>query len=262
MRITFFSLLLICCSNAGNQGIALTITESSAVVAGDSAGIDIAGRFATPDSFTRTYSDSNSFGYYLRQLRLKAEGAEVSLYNGEIKSGENIYCAVIDMEISPKDLQQCADAVMRLRGEFLFKMKRYSEISFRFLGDGLMHSYLSYAGSDRTYKTFRKYMDHVFNYANTASLKKQLKPKVYAEMEIGDVLIQSGNPFGHAVIVVDMCKNNKGEKMYMLAQSYMPAQETQILINPADSTPWYPLTDEYEIHTPEWRFRKTDLMTW
>lgn len=262
MRITFISLILICCSNAGNTGMSETLPDNGIVAVKDSASFNIKDRFATPDSFTRTYADSNSFGFYLRHLRLKSEGAQVSLYNGEIKPGENVYCAVVDMEITSKDLQQCADAIMRLRGEFLFKKKRFSEISFRFLGDGQMHAYLSYAGSDRTYKTFRKYMDHVFNYANTSSLKKQLKPKVYAEMEIGDVLIQSGNPFGHAVIVADMCMNNRGEKMYMLAQSYMPAQETQILINPADSTPWYPLSGGFEIQTPEWRFRQTDLMTW
>jgi hypothetical protein len=48
--------------------------------------------------------------------------------------------------------------------------------------------------------------------------------------------------------------------MYMLAQSYMPAQETQILINPNDESlsPWYPLKDG-EIKTPEWTFMSGDL---
>jgi hypothetical protein len=47
----------------------------------------------------------------------------------------------------------------------------------------------------------------------------------------------------------------------MLAQSYMPAQETQILINPNDSTnsPWYSFNESTDIITPEWNFTINDL---
>ena len=76
-------------------------------------------------------------------------------------------------------------------------------------------------------------MDYIFAYANTASLREELKTVKIDSMQIGDVFIQKGRPFGHAVIVVDMAKNDStAQKLYMLAQSYMPAQETQILINP------------------------------
>ena len=81
------------------------------------------------------------------------------------------------------------------------------------------------------------------------------------DMKIGDVFIQTGNPYGHAVIVVDMAENpDSGEKVYMLAQSYMPAQDIQILVNRKNSlySPWY-LLDENSIETPEWRFNKNDL---
>jgi hypothetical protein len=80
-------------------------------------------------------------------------------------------------------------------------------------------------------------------------------------MKIGDVFIQKGNPYGHAVIVVDMLDNKKTkQKMYMLAQSYMPAQETQILLNPSSTqtSPWYML-EEGVIQTPEWTFNSKDL---
>ena len=81
-------------------------------------------------------------------------------------------------------------------------------------------------------------------------------------MQVGNVLIQSGNPYGHAVIVVDMCLNHQtGEKLFMLAQSYMPAQDTQILCNPNDAklSPWYRLIEGLDIKTPEWRFNCFDL---
>ena len=81
------------------------------------------------------------------------------------------------------------------------------------------------------------------------------------DMKIGNVFIQTGNPYGHAVIVVDMAENpDSGKKVYMLAQSYMPAQDIQILVNRKNSlySPWY-LLDENSIETPEWRFNANDL---
>jgi hypothetical protein len=125
-----------------------------------------------------------------------------------------------------------------------------------------MHGFKAYAKGDYSYKKFRNYMDYVFAYANTASLKKQLKPVPFYNMQAGDVLIQSGNPYGHAVIVTDVCINKKGEKCFMLAQSYMPAQETQILVVPGSTQPWYPKPQSKNIHTPEWTFDTTDLRRW
>ena len=47
----------------------------------------------------------------------------------------------------------------------------------------------------------------------------------------------------------------------MLAQSYMPAQQTQLLINPNDDnlSPWYSLDFGDNLRTPEWIFSKDQL---
>ncbi|XRK14754.1 ribosomal protein S16 [Elusimicrobium posterum] len=104
-------------------------------------------------------------------------------------------------------------------------------------------------------------MDYIFAYANTASLLKQLNPVAdYNDMRPGDVFIQKGNPYGHAVIVLDVAKNAEGKKVFMVGQSYMPAQETQVLVNnnKLSISPWYELGAE-TIVTPEWVFKSTDL---
>lgn len=82
-------------------------------------------------------------------------------------------------------------------------------------------------------------------------------------MNIGDVFIVGGSP-GHAVIVVDMAVNSDGEKIFLLAQSYMPAQQTQILINPMDEdiSPWYSLKRKEKLVTPQWTFDLDMLKTW
>ncbi len=76
-------------------------------------------------------------------------------------------------------------------------------------------------------------------------------------MEIGDVFIQGGSP-GHAVIVVDLVVNSTtGEKRFLLAQSYMPAQDIHVLKNPNSTDSWYSMSEVIE--TPEWTFRSSDL---
>jgi len=223
-------------------------------------GMTIKTRFVVPNGFQRVTSASNSFEEYLQNLPLKPNGSEVLYYNGTVKKNNNVYLAVIDMSVGKADLQQCADAVMRLRGEYLYTQKRYSEIGFSYLKDGKKRMFSQQ--TDKSYNGFMKFMTTTFMYANTRSLKNDLSPKNIWTLQIGDVFIQSGNPYGHAVIVVDKIQNNTTKEIqYLLAQSYMPAQEIQILLNPkkSNSNPWYTLSDTKEIVTPEWTFYTNDL---
>ena len=223
----------------------------------------IISRFCVTEGYSRPALDSQSFGFYLRHLSLKPKGTLVKTYQGVIKENNGIYCAVVDLEIGNRDLQQCADAVMRLRAEYLFSKKKFADIKFKFVADNTWHDYLTYAKSDRTYAKFRAYLDFVFSYANTASLKKQLIQKPFKDINIGDVFVQSGNPYGHAVIVVDIASNGSGAKQFILAQSYMPAQDIQILQNKNDTKPWYDYSNKHnKIYTPEWTFDTADLRTW
>ena len=218
-------------------------------------------RFAPPPGFTRVEAAPDSFAAYLRSLPLKPAGSYVKYYNGLEKENRGVYAAVVDMPISPKDLQQCADAVMRLRGEYLFSQKKFDEIKFNFTSDNKPRYFKDYAKGDYSYAKFLKYMDYVFAFANTASLYKELNPVTdFQDMQPGDVFVQTRKPYGHAEIVVDVAVNDEGKKVYMLAQSYMPAQETQILQNPKDKklSPWYELKDG-AINTPEWTFYPEDL---
>ena len=236
-------------------------------------------RFNTPNGFERINVDENSFAAWLRQLPLKPEGSKVKYYDGSIKEKPGVYLAVVDLPIGTKNLHQCADAVIRLRAEYLYDQKRYDEIRFHFTNGFLAEyskwvegyrikvngnevSWVNSVEPSNTPDTFWKYLETVFTYAGTLSLEKELKAVPINEMQIGDVFIQGGSP-GHAVIVVDMAENLElGEKVFMLAQSYMPAQEIQILKNPSNGilSPWYILEIVDIFQTPEWRFTYNDLM--
>lgn len=216
----------------------------------------------TPKGYKRINTEENSFGNFLRNLELNTEDNKVYLFNGELKYNQNVQFAVLKIDVGKRDLQQCADAVMRLRAEYLYSQKKYSEIHFNFLSDGKPRYFNKYAKGNYSHKKFRNYMNYIFSYANTASLKKELhKVNSINDIKIGDVFIQQGRPFGHAITVMDIAVNENNEKIFMLSQSYMPAQNIHILKNPnnKDFSPWYKINNSGELHTPEWDFTYNDL---
>ncbi|MBI1779775.1 MAG: hypothetical protein HYR66_00090 [Sphingobacteriales bacterium] len=210
-----------------------------------------------PGGFERIKAESNSFTGYLRNLKLKKDNT-VYLYNGSPKRNQSAQYAVLDIPVPKVDLQQCADAVMRIRAEYLFGQKRFSEITFTDNAHGAYSFSPPY-----TKEHFDKYLLLVFANCGTASLSKQLNEvKGYDNIEPGDVLIKGGSP-GHAVIVMDAAINKEGKKAYMLAQSYMPAQDIHILKNPKHpNSPWYFAENDNTIYTPEWVFYKDQLKRW
>ena len=225
-------------------------------------GNNIVTRFHPPEGYERIVVPAHSFAGYLHNLELKPMGSLVLYYDQTPKNTPEVYISVINMEIGTRDLQQCADAVMRLRGEYLFAQQKYNDIHFNFVSDGKPRYFKDYANGDYSYQKFRKYMDYVFSYANTRSLYHEMVPVENIDsIQTGDIFIQTGNPFGHAVIVVDMAiHSSTGKKIFLLAQSYMPAQEIQVLINPQDPeiSPWYE-AKRGALITPEWIFSHTDL---
>src|SRR5262249_28354268 len=82
-----------------------------------------------PDGYVRIGVDKSSFGNWLRGLPLK-KNKTVYLYNGMKKEDQSAQFAVIDISTGDKDLQQCADAVMRFRAEYLFAQCKFEEIIF------------------------------------------------------------------------------------------------------------------------------------
>lgn len=244
----------------------------------NAAGRNIVTRFNLPDGFQRVDVVQRSFAHYLRYLPLKPVGAKVKYYNGTFKENHDVYASVVDMDIGTRDLQQCADAIMRLRAEYFWQKGAYEDIHFNFTNGfrvdyskwragykvrikGNQTTWYKARASATTYKDFRAYMDLIFAYAGTLSLSKELPKVAFETMQIGDIFIQGGSP-GHAIIVVDMAINpTTGKQLFLLAQSYMPAQDIQILQNPMNDTfgPWYSNQFFGDLITPEWRFERTDL---
>jgi hypothetical protein len=214
----------------------------------------------------------DSFPDWLRYLPLKPPGAPVLLFDGRPKSDQTLHAAVIDIDVGRRDLQQCADAVIRLRAEYLYagSPAERASIAFNFTS-GERVAFARWAqgwrpvvaanrvswrrngvrGTDRA--QFAAYLATVFAYAGSHSLERELVPVADpAKARGGDIYIQGGFP-GHAVIVVDAAVDPNGRHVMLLAQSFMPAQSIHVLRNPQGGV-WYDAAAG-DPQTPEWRFR-------
>lgn len=228
-----------------------------------------------PAGFKRLPQPAGSFGAWLRTMRLKSDN-NVYLYNGQLKRNQQAQYAVLDISTGAKDLQQCADAVIRLYAEYLYAGRQWGKIGFH-ATDGTWMDYNSWMKGDRFVlkqnrlvkirkaapcsgdACFSQYLETVFSWAGTLSLSKELLPvKDTRKVLPGDVFIKGGAP-GHAVIVMDVAENSAGERIFLLAQSYMPAQNIHVLKNPASVTPWYPAAFTGKLLTPEWVFDAGEL---
>ena len=98
----------------------------------------------------------------------------------------------------------------------------------------------------------------MFQYAGTASLSKELKPigRCWsADIQAGDVFIKGGFP-GHAEIVVDVAENQQGQRVVLLAQSFMPAQEIEVFPQWLSAS-----ADGTYLVTPAWTFSSPNANT-
>jgi hypothetical protein len=239
----------------------------------DPTGKKLNDRILTPSNYIRVSNQENSFAAFLSEFPVKENGTKVMLYNGKEKNRQDVHAAVLDINIGNKDLQQCADAVMRLRAEYLYKTKQYDKLHFNFT-NGFNAEYKKWmqgyrikikgnkctwylgAKPSNSIESFKAYLEIVFSYAGTLSLSKELKPKKLSDLKAGDVFVLGGSP-GHAVIVMDVAIHQKTkEKIFLVAQSYMPAQNIHVLknFNNEISSPWFQLKEGEILRTPEWDF--------
>lgn len=249
---------------------------------GAPAADSLAARIAPPAGFARMPVEPASFAAWLRGLPMKPAGAPVLLHTGLPKPRQDVHAAVIDIDVGKRDLQQCADAAMRLRAEWLYAAGRAGEIAFNDSGAGKPIAFARWAAGERPhasgralswargaapdagYASFRRYLDAVFTWAGTYSLEREMVRKPVDRLAAGDLFIKGGFP-GHAVLVADVVENRAtGERRFLLLQSFMPAQEMHVLQNPrsADGSPWYGLDFGEQLVTPEWVFSRESLRAW
>ncbi len=240
-------------------------------------GMTLETRFAEPEGFSRVQGEEGSLLAFLREYPVKEDGSPVLLYNGTEKGNQRAHAAVLALPIESEDLQQCADSVMRVYAEYFWESGQKERIAFHFVNgfyaqytrwrdgerirvEGNEVTWVQTDGFDDSYENLKKYLRYVFSYAGTLSMDAESEPVPADDLRAGDVFLKGGSP-GHVVMVVDLCEDGQGDRAFLLAQGYMPAQEFHVLKNPLhEDDPWY-YADElrFPLRTPEYTFEEGSL---
>ncbi|GAB3320397.1 DUF4846 domain-containing protein [Hymenobacter humi] len=233
-------------------------------------------RFPAPAGCQRIPVAAGSWGEWLRWLPLQPAGTVARTYLGARKARQEVVAAVVNIDTGTQDLQQCADAVIRLRAEYVFSHDP-NKVHFHFttgydfwFSDFVAGKTFKVVGEEvlpakrpaelPTHAALARYLIPTFGYAGTLSLSRELASKPLGAVQPGDVLIHGGAP-GHAVLVVDVAENMKTHRKFMLlAQSYMPAQDMHLLQPDEGRSAWFAVDTESDIlTTPEWDFGADEL---
>lgn len=246
----------------------------------DEKGTTLEKRIHTPKGYTRIDAEAQSITEFLREFPLKKAGSDVLLYTGEPKTNQASHIAIFDMDIGDRDLEQCADSIIRILAEYYWSIAEYDKIAFH-LTNGFLMEYTKWRDGNRlvvkgnkvswaktneyddSYKEFKDYLMMVFAYAGTLSLSDECSSIDAKEILPGDMFLEGGSP-GHCVMVVDVAEDENGNRCFLLAQGYMPAQDFHIIKNPLhEENPWYYTSElTYPFETPLWTFEDNSLVRW
>ena len=236
-------------------------------------GATISDRVLLPEGFKRVAYPKGSFQSYLRNYALKPFGTKIINYDKTEYYWQKGHIGILDISVPENGLQQCADALIRIRSEYLWENNQKEAIGFNFTS-GHYCSWINYAEGFRpningrkvtfhkaaqpnhSKTNFYKYLNLIYMYSGTLSLYNELESiKLNSDIQLGDMLILGGSP-GHIMMVCDEIVNQKGEKKYLLFQGNTPAQSVHLVKNLEDSvfSPWYSLKIDNTIPVSNFTF--------
>jgi len=250
--------------------IVTEVIETPSLINKDS--LTIQTRVNIPEGYKRVIYPKGSFEDYLRNYKLKPFGSKIINYDDSEYYWQGGHIGILEIPVPKNGLQQCADALIRIRSEYLWDTNRKHEIGFKFTS-GHYCSWIKYAegyrpkingnkvtfhktaSSNSSKENFYKYLNLIYMYSGTLSLYNELESIDAKDLKIGDVLIKGGSP-GHIVMLADEVINDKGEKLFLLFQGNTPAQSVHLVKNLEDASisPWYQLRNDAVIPVSNYTF--------
>lgn len=256
--------------------IIAVITKSSHI---NEKGMTIKNRVKPPYGYKRVSYEAGTFESFIQNYTLKEYGSSIINYDKTKYFYQIGHIGILTLSVPENGLQQCADALIRLRAEYLWKTNQKEKIGFEFTSghycswkkyaagyrpkiEGNKVTFYKIAKANYTKTAFYKYLNLIYTYSGTLSLYNEL-PKVVREedLQLGDMLVKPGTP-GHILMLVDEVINKKGEKLFVLAQGNTPAQSVHLLknFNNASLTPWYSLKKNALIQVPGYSFDNSQFI--
>ena len=195
------------------------------------------------------------------------ESTPVLRFDGSVAhAADDEYVAgVVAIDIGSADLQQSADVVIRLHAEWQWSRDQRDASSYQ--GGTKLNMPLSrwekgqriisqgpnpfWAVQTKPvpadYSEFRRYLDIVFTWANSASLARRAEPVEATTLTPGDFFLHTKPP-GHAAIVLDIAEKPSGERVALLGQALNPTESVHV-IRPGRATAWFSLRPGHALVT-------------
>ncbi len=233
--------------------------------------IPLSQRFEPPQGFERVDIEPNSYADFLRELPTFPDRTTVRAFDGRRLNSPA--ASIVALDVGRRDVQQCATTAIRLHAEYLWQAQRHDELSYhftsgdrsgwdewlngeRFVIQGSSVERRNGAARAPTRSTFREYLDHLFIYAGTLSLRHDTEQVAPQELQPGDIFNDPGSP-GHAVILLDIAESPDGRRAALIGQGFMPAPELHVLYASGPrvlDNVWFLLPDDDHprLDTPSW----------
>ena len=240
--------------------------------------LSILSRVNVPIGYKRVAYQNGSFQEYLRNYKLKSFGSKIVNYDDSEYYWQKGHVGILEIPVPKNGLQQCADALIRIRSEYLWENNRKDEIGFNFTSghycswdnyakgyrpkiNGNKVTFNKTATANHTKENFYNYLNLIYTYSGTLSLCNELKSIDDSDLQIGDMLIKGGSP-GHVVMICDEVINDEGEKLFLLFQGNTPAQSVHLVKNLEDSnkSPWYELKEDEVISVSNYTFSRSKFV--
>lgn len=264
-----FLLAVICAAALAVLAVLVLWPFPKARVFLDPSGMTVGTRFLPPAGFVRDEYEPGSFSAYVRDLPLESVGTPVRVFLSGNRGPYDSDGVLARPLLAASE--QCADAAIRTRAEYLYAAGQFGSIRFEFntgfvcdfatWSDGRRAVYADGAFSwvddetcDASRASFERYLLFVFEWAYTGNLSRDCERVPLAELRAGDVFNRLGadGQLGHAVMVADVARDADGRVVFLLLQGntvtvggrysgvnvHMPA-------NPLSATgsPWFPAED-------------------
>ena len=259
------------------KNVALSYVISSNLV--NKEGSSVIDRILLPEGYIRKVYPEESFSQYIQQYPLENFKAKIINYDGQEYSYQSGHVGILSLSVPENGLQQCADALIRIRAEYLWNNDRKDEIGFNFTSghycswdkfsmgyrpkvQGNNVTFSKIAAQDTSEENFYRYLNLIFMYAGTQSLYDELDPIEHiANVEVGDMLIYPGSP-GHVIMVADIAIDESGKKLFIFAQGNTPAQSVHLLKNPNNKeiSPWYDIVMGQYLEIPTYYFNEVKFI--
>jgi hypothetical protein len=169
---------------------------------------------------------------------------------------------VLDIDIKDRRLEQCMDILIRLYAAYLWENDRAENLKLPLPGGywlkwqdwkagfrpgfkGINVEMKLTSNPDSSFSNYQSYLRTLYSESHTQQFYHAYQSIDKSDISIGDMIIRKGTK-GHAVMVVDIAQNERGDMIALIGNGDTPACEF-FLLNFKKNRPWIPLNFENEI---------------